>query len=109
MAGCITRHCERSEQSSFNIKESWIASSLVLLAMTEEAASRRHDFITDDDELEQIHPPENRGQRQVGGVAAGPHQDAADTRLVVTGVAGEPFAGQIDLEPAGEIHRIRIV
>src|SRR5712692_11636176 len=88
----------------------WIASSLSLLAMTEEAAraSRRHDLIADDEEFDQIHSPETRGQRHVGGVAPGAHQDAADSRLVVAGIECVPLAGQIDLEPAGEIHRRRI-
>src|SRR5882757_1577440 len=82
-------------------KQHWIASSLALLAMT---SGRRLDLIADDEEFDQVHPPKARGQRHVGGIAAGGHYDAADPRLVVAGVEGVPAAGQIDLEPAGEIH-----
>src|SRR5512141_1696733 len=76
----------------------WIASSLALLAMTETGSSR-HDLIADDAEFDQIHPAKTRGQRHVGGVAAGAHQDAADPRLVVAGVECVPPAGEPDLEP----------
>ena len=37
-----------------------------------------------------------------------PRQDAADLRMIVTGVEGVPPAGQIGLEPAGKIDRLRI-
>src|SRR5712672_2860861 len=69
---------------------------------------RRHDLVADDDKLHQIHSPKARGQRHVGGVAAGAHQDPADPRMIVAGVEGVPLAGQIDLEPAGKIHRCGI-
>src|SRR5581483_11571785 len=59
-------------------------------------------------ELLQLHPPEARGQRDIGGIAAGGHQDAADARHVVTGIEGVPFAGEPGLVPAGEIHRGRL-
>src|SRR6266568_8764679 len=80
------------------------------LAMTKghEPILSRHDFIADDEEFDQIHSPKTRGQRDVGGVASGAHQDAADPWAVVAGVECVPLAGQIDLEPAGEIHRRRI-
>ena len=68
-------------------------------------ALSRHHFVADDEKFHQIHPPKTRGQRHVGGVAAGAHQDAADPRMVVAGVERVPLAGQIDLKPAGEIHR----
>src|ERR1700726_1122144 len=71
-------------------------------------ALRRHDFIADNEKLHQIHPPEARGQRDIGGVAAGAHQDAADPRMIVARVERVPLAGQIDLEPAREIHRRRV-
>src|SRR5258705_7185742 len=48
-------------------------------------ASRRHDLIADDEELDQVHPPKTRGQRHVGGIASGAHQDAADPWAVVAG------------------------
>src|SRR6266481_445887 len=77
------------------------------LAMTDGGtrALSRDDFVADDDEFLQVHPPEARGERHVGGVAAGGHQDAADARMVVAGVERVPLARQIDLEPAREIHR----
>ena len=75
--------------------------------MTEQARSTHagttSSLITE--KLHQVHPPEARGQRHVGGVAAGAHQDAADARHVVARIERVPLAGQIDLEPAGEIHR----
>ena len=46
--------------------------------------------------------------RDVGGVAAARHQDAADAREVVAGVEGVPAAAEIDFEPALEIHRRRV-
>src|SRR4051812_47112491 len=85
----------------------WIASSLALLAMTETGSSR-HRLIADDEEFDQIHPPEARGQRHVGGVATGGHQDAADPRTIVARVEGVPLSRQKDLKPAGKIHRRRI-
>jgi len=43
-------------------------------------SSSRDDLIGDHEKLRQIHPAEARGQRDVGGVAARRHQDAADPR-----------------------------
>src|SRR5437762_4629181 len=66
------------------------------LAMTKahEPILGRHDFIADDEEFDQIHPSKTRGQRLVGGVASGAHQDAADPWAVV--------AGGLCLSPAGQ-------
>src|SRR5438046_8221908 len=50
-------------------------------------ASSRHHFIAENEKLRQRHAAETRGERDVGGVAAGAHQDAADARMVVAGVA----------------------
>src|SRR5258706_12200792 len=46
---------------------------------------RRHHLVADDEEFHQIHPAKARGQRDVGGVAARRHQDAADPRVIVAG------------------------
>ena len=70
--------------------------------------SRRHHLVADDEKFHQIHPPKTRGQRDVGGVAACRHQDAADPRMVVARIEGVPLARQIDLKPPRKIHRRRI-
>src|ERR1700694_2551555 len=86
--------------------EVWIASSLppslvelrrtrALLAMTA-VGSRRHHLIADDEEFDQVHPAKTRGQRHVGGVAPRGHQDAADPRMIVTGVERVPLPREID-------------
>src|SRR5258708_17692479 len=78
-------------------RESWIASrSLSAGAHSRDPlarndgerpapSSRHHHLIADDDEFRQIHPPKTRGERDVGGVAAGAHQDAADPGVIVAG------------------------
>src|SRR5260221_11253480 len=43
----------------------------------------------------------------VGGVAAGRHENAADARHVVARVERIPAPGGIGLEPGREIHRLR--
>src|ERR1700755_1417571 len=95
-------HCERSEAIQ-RPRARLDCFVVTLLAMTVGPAVslRRHHLVADDDELHQIHPPKARGQRHVGGVAAGTHQDTADARMVVAGVERVPLAGEIDLEPAG--------
>src|ERR1700704_6913416 len=56
----------------------------------------RHDLIADDEEFDQVHPPKTRGQRHVGGVAPGAHQDAADPWAVVAGVGCVGHAAQTE-------------
>ena len=45
---------------------------------------------------------------RIGRILMGTGRDAADPRVIVPGVEGVPLAGEIDLKPAGEIHRRRI-
>src|SRR5271154_372382 len=44
----------------------------------------------------------------VGGVAAAPHDNAADARMIVTCVFRVPAPSEKDLEPGAEIHGINI-
>src|SRR5581483_3372515 len=101
----MSPHVIASAAKQSSSSDGWIASSLTLLAMTRLGGP---DFVTDDNEFGEVHPPETRRQRHVGGVAPGRHQDAADPRHDVTGIEGIPPAREISLEPAGEIHRLGI-
>src|SRR5260221_9253022 len=95
-------------------RESWIASrSLSAGAHSRDPlarndgerpapSSRRHHLIADDDEFRQIHPPKARGERDVGGVAAGAHQDAADPGVIVAGGGRGTAAGGGELQPTGK-------
>jgi hypothetical protein len=46
--------------------------------------------------------------RDVGGVAAAPHNNAADPRMIVTRVHRVPAPREKDLEPCAEIHWINV-
>ena len=64
------------------------------------------DLVGDDLEARERGGAEAGRERDVGGVAAGGHEDAADARGVVAGVEGEPAAVEPDLEPGAEVHGI---
>src|ERR1700687_5398236 len=89
----------RSEATKQSNSSARLLDCFASLAMTKRAGEtlRRHHLIADDQEFDQVHPPKTRGQRHVGGVASGGHQDAADPRAIVAGIAGVPLAGQIGL------------
>src|SRR5258707_15899477 len=63
---------------------------------------RRHHLVADDEEFHQIHPAKARGQRDVGCVAAGRHQDAADPRVIVAGGERGPPPPQKKPKTAGK-------
>src|SRR5438105_14762884 len=103
--GFYSRHCERSEaihcEGSKNglLRGAWHRARIRAtrwLAMTEgETELSHHHLVADDLELDEVHAAKARGERHVGGVAAGAHQDAAGTRVIMAGVEGVPLAGQI--------------
>src|SRR5260370_37983625 len=65
-------------------------------------ALSRHHLIGDDDEFHEIHPAKARGQRDVGGVAPGGHQDAADARMIVAEVEGVAPCAGVEYGPHAE-------
>src|ERR1700675_2884831 len=65
----------------------------------------RRYLVGGDAEAHELVRAERGGDGDVGGVAAARDQDAADARLVVTGIEGVPTVADIGLEPGAEIHR----
>jgi hypothetical protein len=48
------------------------------------------DFLGDDGEFGQLHSPKTGRDRDIRGIAAARHYDAADSRVVVSRIEGEP-------------------
>ncbi len=61
------------------------------------------DLVGFDEEVGEVGDAEAGGDGDVGGVAAGGHEDAADARDVVAGVHGPPAVIEEDLVPGGEV------
>src|SRR5271168_428692 len=69
---------------------------------------RSRNFFGEDLEAGEGARAERGHDRDVGSVAPACHQDAADARLIVTGIECVPAASEIGLEPCAEIHGRRI-
>src|SRR5665647_2832392 len=63
------------------------------------------NLLGDDGKFHELHRTEIGRDGDVGGITAARHDDAADPRMVVARIEGEPAAVEIDLEPGAEIHR----
>ena len=54
--------------------------------------------------MAQVRLSERSGHGNIGGVAAGRHEDPADAGLVVAGIECPPAVVEVDFKPRAEIH-----